>query len=281
MKKTIGVIVILLSVFILLVIGGAIGIRFIKQGVLKKQLESSKDPAIFAFIKYFLVDKKADSRSQGREVSAQMMKAFEYLKEDKNEEALALFNAILATHRESRAISAVAQLFKGISYIRMAKVDFVGIDVSISKNEVTREQVREGIKALEVVLSEYQDFPQCGAQALYEMGAGYYYSLDEKEKGKESWQRLIDSYPESAFATLAKFELGQITDEALIELAGTPDFFSKEEVFSIIAAKYQKQGNLEKAAEYFKKVILTSLNPEAIVYVRARKQLQRIEEQMK
>ncbi len=278
-KKMVGV-GILLGSFILLAIAGIVGIRFIRQAVIKKELRSTKDPAIMTLIRHFSNEKQA-SKIQVQDATVQMKKAFEYLKEDKNEEALAIFEAILANPKEPRTVSAAAQLFKGISYMRMARVDFLGLDPDIPKDETAREQARKGIEAFEIVLSEYQDFPQGCAQALYEIGCAYYYSLDEKEKGREYWQRLIDTYPENSFASLAKFELGQITDEALLKLADSPNFFSKENILFITAVKYQKEGDLEKAAEYFKQAVVSTLNPEAMLYVRARKQLKRIEEQMK
>ncbi|RKY30359.1 MAG: hypothetical protein DRP74_07185 [Candidatus Omnitrophota bacterium] len=215
-------------------------------------------------------------------VRAQTIKAFECLKEDRNKEAVTIFDNILDNFKDIKRSTAIAQLYKGIAYMRMAKCHMCGLPIDMSEGEIAR-WAKEAIQAFEVAIEENRNSPAVYAMALYEMGCTYYYVLDEKEKGCQMWEKLIKTYPRAAFSLLAKFELGQISAEELIktsERIKTPELgmIRKQGIYWAIAGRYQKEGDFEKAKEYCRKAMEASGDPKEIIYVWAERKLKKLEE---
>jgi len=226
------------------------------------------------------------------EIETKKVEVLGYLIKDKSAEAIAALDVILDRYKYKedgvrnrdkkmgvrRSLARIRAL-KGTVYMQEAQSKMRWLKGFNLPNDDAINSANKAIKEFEVILDKCSDVPSISTAALYQIGYIYYYILDERAEAEKIWRRLINTYPESLFSSMAKFCLGEISTEEFLKISNPLTRKEPFLTFTVVAAKMEKEGDLEKAKEYCRKAMEASRSPEyKVYYVWAARELKRLEE---
>lgn len=159
----------------------------------------------------------------------------QYINQKDYEAALKAFDVTLAKYKDYRPECANAQTLKGVTHILMG-------------------QYNDALEAFNAVITNFNNQPDYCAWAYWELGIAYQF-MGEEIEAKRSWMKLLETYPQSFFATFAKFMLGELNIDQLHDVTSQFGKSFENNIVYLIGYKYQIDKNFPEAENYYKRCI--------------------------
>jgi tetratricopeptide (TPR) repeat protein len=231
------------------------------------------------------------TRNYDGEIENKKVGALRYLSEGKNIEAIALLEIILERYKDKEgevwnkdkkrgvrySLARVVAL-KALAYTQQAQSKMRWLKEFNLPHDDAIDLAHKAIKECEVILDKYSEFPPLCPLALYQIGYVSYYIFDERAEAEKIWRRLINTYPETFFSSMAKFCLGEISTEEFLKIANSSTSTKDPFLTSMaVVARMEKEGHLEQAKEYCRKTMGAAGNQQKLSYIWAARELKRLE----
>jgi TolA-binding protein len=155
--------------------------------------------------------------SHERQATAQLLRAEAFHGLKNNDGAILRYNDVVSRFPKSK-FSAEAHFKLGMIYQEMdslqtAKKHFDQVPRAYSGSEYAEPAIKKGSSIAQLIRlrsSEGQDSPEAKALRLFSMAEVQLFQFEDVDKALESYQQLLDEYPDSEFSPRAAYAIGYI-----------------------------------------------------------------------